>query len=165
MTDVASLIRVQLVRELEGFVRELEAFPDDASVWAVVPGVTNSAGTLVLHACGNLQHFVGHVLGGSSYVRDREREFTHRDAPRAALVAELRVTADVIARTLTGLPAATLDADYPEPVGGHRVKTAQFLVHLGAHLALHLGQAGYLRRVVTGSPASAGPLPLDAIAQ
>ena len=165
MPDLTSLVRVQMVRELEGFVREIEAFPDDASVWAVVPGVTNSAGTLAQHVCGNLQHFVGRVLGGSSYVRDREREFSAREASRSALVAELRKTAEVVADALGRLPATQLDAVYPEPLAGHTVNTAQFLVHLGAHLAFHLGQAGYLRRVATGSNSSVGPLPLSSIAQ
>jgi len=164
MPDVSSLVRVQIVRELEGFVREIEAFPDDASVWAVVPGVTNSAGTLAQHVCGNLQHFVGRVLGGSSYLRDREREFSERAASRSALIAELRRTAAVVADVLTRLPAGHLDAAYPEQVGGHPVNTAQFLVHLGAHLAFHLGQVGYLRRIATGSNTSVGPLPLLSIA-
>ncbi|MBM3749985.1 MAG: DinB family protein [Acidimicrobiia bacterium] len=164
MPDVSSLVRIQLVRELEGLVREIEAFPDDASVWAVVPGVTNSAGTLAQHVCGNLQHFVGRVLGGSSYVRERDREFSERTASRATLVAELRKTAEVVADALTRLPIAQLDAAYPEQLGGYTVNTAQFLVHLSAHLAFHLGQAGYLRRIATGSNTSVGPLPLASIA-
>ncbi len=66
-TDVRSL----LVRELEGFKREIALFPDDASVWKTVPGVTNSAGNLAMHVAGGLQHFIGGVLGGSGYVRNR----------------------------------------------------------------------------------------------
>ena len=54
-----------LVRELEGLRREIALFPDDASIWRTVPGVTNSAANLALHVAGNLQHFVGRVLGGT----------------------------------------------------------------------------------------------------
>lgn len=43
---------------------------------------------------------------------------------------------------------------------GTTVITSVFLVHLGAHLAFHLGQAGYLRRIVTGSNTSTGPVPI-----
>ena len=63
-------IAALLQRELQGFERELQLFPDDETVWRTMPGVPNSAGNLVLHVAGNLQHFVGAVLGGSAYVRD-----------------------------------------------------------------------------------------------
>jgi len=154
---------VQIVRELEGFVREVEACPNDEVLWQVAPGVTNSVGTLALHVSGNLQDFVGRVLGGSSYVRNREHEFSHRGSTRAEVVAELRRASEAVSEALAGLGPSRLDADYPMPVGGHTVNTATFLVHLGAHLAFHLGQAGYLRRIVTGSNSSTSPLPIAAL--
>lgn len=160
-----TVIRVQIVRELEGFVREVEACPNDEVLWEVAPGVTNSVGTLALHVSGNLQDFVGRVLGGSSYVRDRAREFSHRGSSRADVVAELRRAGDAVSTALVALDPSRLEAEYPMPVGGHTVNTAAFVSHLGAHIAFHLGQAGYLRRVVTGSNTSAGPLPLSSIAQ
>jgi len=165
MPALTSILRTQIARELDGFVREVEAFPDDPSVWAVAPGVTNSVGTLVLHVCGNLQHFVGHVLGGSSYVRDRPREFSETGVSRPELVAGLMTAGAVVDDALSRVSMEQLEADYPEPLAGHTVNTAQFLVHLGAHLAFHLGQAGYLRRVVTGSHTSTNPLPLAPLAK
>ncbi|HEY8063021.1 MAG TPA: hypothetical protein VID74_09495, partial [Gemmatimonadales bacterium] len=74
-----------LMRDLGGFELELDAYPDDASVWALPAGVRNSTGTLTLHGCGNLRHFIGGVLGASGYVRDRDAEFTTRDLPRVEL--------------------------------------------------------------------------------
>jgi hypothetical protein len=44
-----------LIRELSAFSRELDLFPDEALIWATVPGVANAVGTLTLHVCGNLQ--------------------------------------------------------------------------------------------------------------
>jgi uncharacterized damage-inducible protein DinB len=158
-----TVIRVQLVRELEGFVREVEACPDDESLWQVAPGVTNSVGTLALHVCGNLQDFVGRVLGGSSYVRNREHEFSHRGSSRADVVAELRRASAAVSEALAGLDQSRLDQDYPMPLAGNTVNTAAFLAHLGAHIAFHLGQAGYLRRIVTGSNTSTSPLPIAAL--
>ena len=38
-----------LVRDLAGFELELDAYRDDASIWALPTGVNNSAGTLTLH--------------------------------------------------------------------------------------------------------------------
>lgn len=153
-----------LVRELEAFERELALCENDSLVWSTVPGVTNSLGTLVLHVTGNLQHFIGQVLGRTGYLRDREHEFRARDLPREALVAELRQTVAVVQAVLPTVTEETLAREFPEPVGGVRLSTGLFLTHLCAHLAFHLGQAGYVRRALTGNNQSAGPLPLPPLA-
>jgi hypothetical protein len=153
-----------LVRELEGLEREFGLFPNEDLVWSVVPGISNSAGTLALHLCGNLQHYVGAVLGGSGYTRDREREFSQRGVPRAALCQEIRRTIGVVRDVLSELPEERLSLEYPEQVGGVRVKTGLFLLHLSAHLAHHVGQAGYLRRALTGDNRSAGAIAVAALA-
>ena len=70
-----------LARELDGMAREIQAFPDDESVWQTAPGVTNAAGNLALHLAGNVQHFIGALLGRTGYVRDREAEFGRRSGP------------------------------------------------------------------------------------
>jgi len=57
----------------------------------------------------------------------------------------------------------TLAADYPMQLAGKTLNTATFLVHLAAHLAFHLGQAGYLRRIITGDNTSTNPLPVAAL--
>jgi hypothetical protein len=163
MSSLTSILTTQIVRELQGFIREVEAFPSDDSVWHTRRGVTNSAGNLALHVCGNLQDFVGRVLGGTSYVRNRELEFNQREGTRASLVAELRTTIGVIESVLPELTDEMMGGDYPMPLAGKTVNTTAFLVHLAAHLAFHLGQAGYLRRVITGDNTSTNPLPLAAI--
>lgn len=149
-----------LLRELDGFSREVSLFPDDASLWRTVPGITNSAGNLTLHVVGNLRYFVGKVLGGESYVRDRDAEFGRRSGTREELLSELQKTADVVRRVLGKFPASRAAEDFPEPVMGMRLRTDVFLLHLCVHAGFHLGQAGYLRRAVTGDSTSSGPLPL-----
>ncbi|MFC6802681.1 hypothetical protein ACFQDE_13950 [Deinococcus caeni] len=83
-------LRDLFVRDLEKLTLELEAYPDEASVWAVPDGVLNSGGTLALHLIGNLSQFVGADLGGVPFVRDRAAEFARRDVPRAELIAGVR---------------------------------------------------------------------------
>ncbi len=156
-------IRRLLARELASFSRELELFPDESLIWTVVPGISNSAGTLALHVCGNLQHFLGAVLGGSGYVRDRDLEFSARGVSRAALLAEIRKTAQVVETVLSRLPEATLTTAYPAVPGGSEVPTGLFLLHLCTHLAHHLGQAGYLRRALTGDGRSSEPVSVKAL--
>jgi hypothetical protein len=43
------------------------------------------------------------------------------------------------------------------------LRTGWFLLHLGTHLAFHLGQAGYLRRMITGDSASTSPISLKVL--
>lgn len=140
-----------LSRDVGALRREIELFPDETTVWKTVPGIGNSAGTLALHIAGNLQHYFGAVLGGTGYHRDREAEFSRRDVPRAEVLDELDRGAEAVRSTLATIDAAALQATYPEPVGGVTLPTERFLLHLATHLAFHLGQAGYLRRALTGS--------------
>lgn len=153
-----------LVRELSGLAREIEMFPDDASVWKTPPGVANSAGNLALHVCGNLKHFVGAVLGRTGYVRTREREFAARDVPRTEILREIQETIGVVSSVLSRLPDRVLDAPYPEVHGGTQLSGRTFLLHVCTHAAFHLGQAGYLRRVVTGDSTGSGALSIKALA-
>jgi hypothetical protein len=149
-----------LTRELQGFQREIELFPDDERMWSTVPGISNSAANLAWHVCGGLRHFIGGVLGGSGYVRDRDAEFTRRAGSRAELVAEISTTIDVVHRTLAGPAAGWIGKPYPVEVYGLRFRTEIFLMHLASHAAFHLGQAGYLRRILLEDARSSGPVPL-----
>lgn len=164
MSRTAADFSLSLVRELEGFKRELALFPDDTSVWATLPGVTNSAGNLALHLAGNLQYFIGAVLGGTGYVRNREQEFGRRSGPREKIYAELDAAIAVVRGVLPDVSDATLDKEFPEAVMGARFRTGTFLVHLCSHAGFHLGQAGYLRRILTGDSTSSGPIPLAPMA-
>lgn len=151
-------IEALLLREVAAVRRTVEAYPDEASIWAQRPGLPNAGGTLVLHLAGNLQHYLGAALGRSGYRRDRGAEFARRGVPRAELLAELEAAEAAIRRALAGLPDDRLDAPYPEPIAGRQLTTRVFLLHLASHLAYHLGQLDYHRRVVTGDPTSIGAL-------
>ena len=163
MTELGRNLSRVLARELETLERELDLFPDDESVWRTAPGLSNSAGNLALHVAGNLQHFVGAVLGKTGYVRNRELEFGQKNGSRADLKAEVRVAAKVVERVLPGLPEEAFARDFPVPVDGLRLRTDRFLLHLCAHTGYHLGQATSVRRVITGDSRSSGPVPLAAL--
>lgn len=143
-------IATVMTRELRALRREVESYPSEAALWEVVPGIANPGGNLVLHLAGNIQYFVGNVLGKTGYVRNRDAEFGDRDVPRNELIGELD---QAIAAVETGLARVT-DADlakpYPEVVGGISSTTGAFLAHLATHLAYHLGQVDYHRRMLTG---------------
>ena len=155
-----------MARDLRALRRELEAYTDERDIWRVQPGIGNSAGNLTLHLAGNLQYFIGTVLGRTGYVRNREREFGQRSGPRENIYAELDAAMEVVRKVLPEIPDATLDADFPEAVMGTQFRTGAFLLHLCSHAGFHLGQAGYLRRILTGDTAtSTGPIPLGPLAR
>ena len=151
-------VRTILTRELYALRRGVEAYPDDASVWRMVPGIPNAGGTLVLHLCGNLRHYVGVVLGGTAYRRNRDAEFSRRDVPRAELLEEIDAAIAAGARGLDATGDDALAKPFPEKIGGREVMTTDMLVHIAAHLAYHLGQFDYHRRMVTGNARAVGAL-------
>jgi uncharacterized damage-inducible protein DinB len=145
----ADAIRQCFHRELRSLRRELDAYPDDGSLWALPPGIKNSAGTLMLHLAGNLQHFIGACLGGTGYVRNRDAEFSRRDVSRAALAHELEAAAAAVDAGFSKLTDQMLTSDFPEQIAGITFMTENWLVHLVAHLGYHVGQIDYHRRLVT----------------
>lgn len=148
-TELAALYR----RDLPRLLQQLEAF-EDRHLWAVVPGVANSAGNLLLHLNGNLREFVGRQLGDVDYARDRAREFAAKDVARAELVADLTGLVALIPGVLEQLTAERWDEMFPEQVlPGGPVSNRQFVIHLYGHLGYHLGQIDYLRRTLTGQGA------------
>jgi hypothetical protein len=161
MRETIDDLRVMICRELAAFQREIELFPDDDLLWKAPPGIVNPAGSLALHVCGNLQYYVGAVLGGTGYVRNRELEFSRRSGTRAELAGELNKTAGIVEATLSRLDEALFAGEFPEEKRAMSFRTHTFLVHLGAHLSFHLGQAGYLRRVLTGDATSSRPMSLE----
>jgi len=156
------LLRV-MDRDLQCLSEQIEAYPSDADIWKLVPGVSNSPGTLALHLAGNIQHYIGRQLGGTNYVRDREAEFSRRDVPRQELLNELETARSALKKGLAGLNDEDLAIEYPEKVGAF-LSTGQFVVHLAAHLAFHLGQVDYHRRILSGAGALPGMVAPRALA-
>lgn len=157
-TQPAVTIEHFLRRELGSLRQELEAYPDERLLWTLPPGLPNSAGTLALHLAGNLRHYIGAVLGGDGYVRNREEEFSARDLPRATLLAHIAEAETAIRTVLPRLTEAQLALEYPEAIRERFLATGDFLIHLAVHLGYHLGQVSYHRRLVTGDVQGVGAL-------
>lgn len=135
-------------RDLDKLASELKQYPSEASIWQVTEGITNSGGNLCLHLCGNLQHFIGAVIGKNGYVRNRDLEFSAKNIPRNTLLEEIEKTKRALSATLPALNQEQLHTTYPQEVLGHPMTTGFFLIHLSAHLGYHLGQVNYHRRIV-----------------
>lgn len=162
-TQMLDTLRRMFRRDIAAVRREVEAYPDDESLWTIVPGIANSGGTLALHLAGNLRHFIGAAVGNSGYIRDRDAEFADRGATRAEVAAHLSDAEDVVDRTLSELSASQLENEYSLPVGGLQVRLGPFLLHLAVHLGYHLGQLDYHRRIVTGSSHTVGAVAIPPV--
>lgn len=153
-------IQMVMTRELKALRREIEAYPSDADLWRLVPGIANPGGNLALHLAGNLQYFVGAVLGGTGYKRYRDAEFGSRDVPRAELVQQIDRAIAAVETGLARVNDGDLGKPFPEPIGGVTPTTGAFLAHLAVHLGYHLGQVDYHRRIITGEGKTVGALPV-----
>lgn len=147
MNELAALFG----RDLNKLMEELRAYPDEASLWRVQGDIANPAGTLALHLLGNLNHFIGHLLGGVAFQRDRDAEFSRRNVPRKELLAELEKTRNAIESALSGLDERRLSETFPGqwPPAMQGASTRAFLLHLYGHLNWHLGQVNYHRRMLS----------------
>lgn len=153
-------IRHVLIRELRTVAREVDAYPSDDLLWRRLPGIPNAGGTLALHIAGNLEHYVGAVLGGTGYERDREAEFSTRDLSRSEVLTRVEAAVEAVDASLKKLTMEEVERDYPEQVRGRRIRTADFLVHLTVHLGYHLGQLDYHRRALDPDAEGVGAISL-----
>ena len=153
-----------LVRDLVTLREELRAYRDEHDLWVCPDGIANSTGTLVLHLTGNVMHYIGAVLGRTEYVRDRAAEFEDRNIPRVELEVRIGAAIEAVRRAMGTLDDGDMEAEYPLEVGGQRLSTEFLLTHLAAHLAYHLGQVDYHRRVVTGKKEGVGAQSIAALA-
>ena len=153
---LAQAVGSMLDRDLRTLERELEAYPDERDLWREVPGLPNGGGTLALHLTGNIQHYFGHHLGKSGYVRNRPAEFSRRDVSRAELLDEVNAARAAVQAAMANLSESQLEQDFPEVITGSQVLTGEYMVHLLAHFTYHLGQLDSHRRLVTGRAVGVG---------
>jgi hypothetical protein len=134
-------------RDLRKLESEINLFETEESLWIIGGEIKNPAGNLALHLCGNLRYYIGHVLGNSGYVRDRDNEFAARNIPKAELVDGIQDTRQQVAKALSVLSSEVLGKEYPVQVFDYSMTTLYFLIHLHGHLNYHLGQINYVRRL------------------
>jgi len=143
----ASLIKLFDLR-LSKLSKEISLYADEKLLWKTVDGINNSAGNLCLHLIGNLNHYIGNVLGNSGYKRQREKEFILKDIPIKEIQLQIEATKEVVLKTINNLKPENFKAIYPIKVFGSEMTTTYFLIHLTSHLNYHLGQINYHRRLI-----------------
>jgi uncharacterized damage-inducible protein DinB len=141
-------LKTFFTRDLNKLKQEIELYADEKTIWIVEKSISNSAGNLCLHLIGNLKSFIGNELGRSGYIRQRDLEFSTKNTPRSELIKGIEETLAVVLSSLDQLNEEQLQQDFPIQVFDKKMSTESFLIHLSTHLAYHLGQINYHRRLL-----------------
>jgi uncharacterized damage-inducible protein DinB len=145
-TNLASVVDDELIRYFRHLASRVEravrSLPRE-KLWVKPYPYGNSVGHLVLHLTGNLNHYVGAVIGETGYVRDRPKEFTDPTQYQAEEVLKrFHEAVDVVEKTIRSLDADKLVV----PVTEQPPVQTRFglLVLCAAHMNNHIGQMSYL---------------------
>jgi uncharacterized damage-inducible protein DinB len=126
----------------------LEDMPE-GDLWWRPNEQSNSVGNLILHLCGNMNQWIVNALGGGTFKRDRDAEFTARGpVPKAELAAGIRTALADVDRVLEGLPTTGLIERYP--IQAYNTSKLQAIYHVVEHFSYHLGQILYIYKMRTG---------------
>jgi hypothetical protein len=141
-------IKSLLTQDLRKLHQEIELYKNEESIWQVEGHIANSAGNLCLHLIGNLNTYIGQQIGKTSYIRNRDLEFSLKNVPREELLRKVNETIEVLNNSLDKLDENALETEFPMLVFEEMTSTEYMLVRLSTHLTYHLGQINYHRRLI-----------------
>ena len=136
-------------RDLQKLRTEISLYKDEDNLWVIKGRIGNSAGNLCLHLVGNLNHFIGAVLGNTGYVRHRDDEFSLKNVLRHDLILNIENCILIIKNTFDKLSDEEMLHNFPLEKHGETVSNTHMLLHLYGHLNYHLGQINYHRRMIS----------------
>jgi uncharacterized damage-inducible protein DinB len=142
------ILKTLFNRDLNKLKAEIGSYQNESKIWSIDKNISNSAGNLCLHLIGNLNTYIGAQIGKTNYIRNRELEFTQKDIPQAVLITQIEATIQTINEALLLLTDDDLRKEYPLLVFETKTSTEFLLIHLTTHLAYHLGQINYHRRLL-----------------
>jgi hypothetical protein len=145
---ILSTLRQLFQRDLKKLKLEIESYSSQEKLWHVENNIANSAGNLCLHLVGNLNTYIGKELGKTSYVRNRDLEFSQKGLPKEELIRRINDTITVVDNTLSSLENKDLSEEFPVKVFEEKTSIEYMLIHLATHLGYHLGQINYHRRLL-----------------
>ena len=144
-------LKIIFKRDLQKLKAEIELYKKEDFIWVVENEITNSAGNLVLHLIGNLNMYIGAEIGKTNYTRNRALEFSQKNISKKQLLLDIDTTILVVENALNKLTEEDLKIEYPLLVLDKKTSTEYLLIHLSTHLAYHLGQINYHRRMVNNN--------------
>ena len=135
----------QLMGRIETCVAKLT--PEQ--IWARRAESQNAVGNLLLHLNGNLSQWMLSGVGGQPYARDRDGEFSARDAAAPSeLLTRLRATVDAAAALIRAIPHERLTQRLS--IQGYDVSVMGAIYHVVEHFSGHAFQIFLLTKMFTG---------------
>src|SRR5262245_31270461 len=111
-TPITEFIEASRVFLREDYMPKLlhciENFSED-DLWWRPNEVSNSAGNLILHLCGNLRQWIVSSVGGAEFNRNRDAEFSERGPiPKATLIDNLKKVVAEVDGVFASVPESQL---------------------------------------------------------
>ncbi len=143
-------LQTMFERDLNKLKDEINLYADEADLWKTENQISNSAGNLGQHLIGNLNHFVGAMLGETGYVRNRDEEFAAQNASRETLLKDIDRTIEAVKIGFQKISDEDLmEGNFPIEKHGETKRMDFVLLHLLTHFNYHLGQINYHRRLTS----------------
>ncbi|RAJ00258.1 DinB family protein [Chitinophaga skermanii] len=147
-TAIQAPFALVLERDINRVKNELMLYNNNDNIWITSVNINNPAGNLALHIAGLLQQYVVVHIGGGTYQRSKETEWSTKNLPFEELIGILDEAKTAVVSTLERLDDTILQEDYPLPLNGMTVSKQWALFYIIAHLNYHLGQINYHRRLL-----------------
>ncbi len=136
------------LKNLEHLSTEISLYKNEADLWIKAEGINNPAGNLCLHLCGNLQHYLGALIGKSGYKRNRDAEFSKKNISRHDLLMEINITEEIISSIFDSLEEKDLGKPFPDKSFGENASIGYAILQCEVHFTYHLGQINFHRRIL-----------------
>ncbi|HMS64932.1 MAG TPA: DUF1572 family protein [Ignavibacteria bacterium] len=133
---------------LDALIKEVSLYKNEENIWKLSGSISNTAGNLCLHICGNLNHFYGAVLLKNGYARERDMEFSKKNVSTAELIKCVEETKSMIEEFFDSVTAEDINKIYPEDKFGENATYGFIFSRLVSHLSYHVGQINYHRRIL-----------------
>lgn len=132
---------------LDALKEEISLYKNEENIWKLSGAISNTPGNLCLHLCGNLDHFFGAIIGNTGYIRDRDLEFSKKNVSREELIKGVEDSKRMLEKIFDGLTLEDINKIYPVNKFGDNVTYGFVFSRLVSHLAYHIGQINYHRRL------------------
>ena len=143
-------IKALYLSQLDALKEEITLYKNERDLWVLTGIIKNAPGNLCLHICGNLNYFIGTLIGNTGYVRERDNEFSDKNIGRETLYKVIDDTKNMITNVFDNLGNDDFTKIYPDNKFGEYQTYAFVFARLVSHLSYHLGQINYHRRITGG---------------
>lgn len=140
-------LRTRITKVFPAQIRECLARLDDEQIWWRPNESSNSAGNLVLHLTGSLNHYLNRQIGRFEYDRDRAAEFAERrHVPKDELMAAFDAMVLKAEQTFDGITIERLGD--PSPEQKMYTLVIEDLISIATHIASHTGQILWITKML-----------------